>query len=62
MSIHTEVKACSDLGRSAGWQGPACAGVVDIVQDVPLAGPLNRREIEDLEVRGFWSLISKRPL
>ena len=24
-------------------------GVVDVVQDVPLAGPLNRREVEDLE-------------
>lgn len=39
--------------RSLPFLNFSSKGIVDIVQDVPLAGPLNRREVEDLEVRAW---------
>lgn len=55
-ATHIEVKLIKRVvapERSLPFLNFNSKGMVDIVQDVPLAGPLNRREIEDLEA-GAW--------
>ena len=51
-ATHIEVKLIKRLvapERSLPFLNFSSKGVVDIVQDVPLAGPLSRREIADIE-------------
>ena len=51
-ATHVEVKLIKRVireGLSLPFLNFASTGLVDITQDVPLGGPLNKRELEDLE-------------
>jgi len=48
------IKRAMGSERSLPFLNFNSKGMVDVVQDVPLAGPLSRREIEDLEAGREW--------